>query len=99
MFVRRDIPVEQQIVQAGHAALEAGIYLGDRNQSEPSSLVVIGVKNQYQLEKAIKDLETKGIKTISFFEPSWDYGLTAFGTEPLTQDQRILLRRYQLWRS
>lgn len=99
MFVRRDIPVEQQIVQAGHAALEAGIYLGDRDQSEPSSLVVIGVKNQFQLEKAIKDLESKDIKLITFFEPSWDMGLSAFGTEPLTQEQRVLLKRYQLWRA
>lgn len=99
MFVRRDIPVEQQIVQAGHAALEAGIYLGDRDQSEPSSLVVIGVKNQFQLEKAIKDLESKDIKLIPFYEPSWDMGLSAFGTEPLTQEQRVLLKRYQLWRA
>lgn len=85
------------MVQSNHAALEAGIFLGDQKQEEPSSLIVIAVKNQAKLEKAMKDLEEKGIKFIPFYEPSWDYGLTAFGTEPLTQEQRVLLKRYQLW--
>ena len=46
----------------------------------------------------MKDLEEKDIKFVPFYEPSWDYGLTAFGTEPLTQEQRVLLKRYQLWK-
>ena len=98
MFIRTDLPIHQQMVQSNHAALEAGIFLADREQDEPSSLIVIAVKNQAKLEKAMKDLEEKGIKFVPFYEPSWDYGLTAFGTEPLTQEQRVLLKRYQLWR-
>ena len=86
------------MVQSNHAALEAGIFLGDQAQEEPSSLIIIAVKNQAKLEKAMQDLEEKGIKFVPFYEPSWEYGLTAFGTEPLTQDQRILLKRYQLWK-
>lgn len=86
------------MVQSNHAALEAGIFLADQNQSEPSSLILIAVKNQAKLEKAMKDLEEKGIKFVPFYEPSWDYGLTALGTEPLTQDLRVLLKRYQLWK-
>ena len=86
------------MVQSNHAALEAGIFLGDQTQDEPSSLIVIAVKNRTKLEKAMKDLEEKDIKFVSFYEPSWDYGLTAFGTEPLTQEQRVLLKRYQLWK-
>ena len=85
------------MVQSNHAALEAGIFLGDKSQDEPSSLIVISVKNQYQLERVLKDLTDKGIKHIPFYEPDWDYGLTAIGTEPLTQDLRVLLKRYQLW--
>jgi hypothetical protein len=46
----------------------------------------------------MKDVEAKGIKLIPFEEPSWDYGLTAFATEPLTQEVRVLLKRYQLWK-
>lgn len=86
------------MVQSNHAALEVGIFLGDQTQHEPSSLIVIAVKNQAKLEKAMKDLESKGIKFVPFYEPSWEYGLTAFGTEPLTQEQRVLLKRYQLWK-
>ena len=86
------------MVQSNHAALEAGIFLGDQTQYEPSSLIVIAVKNQAKLEKAMKDLEDKGIRVVPFYEPSWEYGLTAFGTEPLTQEQRVLLKRYQLWK-
>lgn len=87
------------MVQSNHAALEAGIYLGDRLQEEPSSLIVIAVKNQVKLEKAMKDLDEKGIKYVPFYEPDWEYGLTAIGTEPLTQEQRVLLKRYQLWKA
>ena len=86
------------MVQSNHAALEAGIFLGDQTQDEPSSLIVIAVKNRTKLEKAMKDLEEKGIKHTPFYEPDWEYGLTAIGTEPLTQEQRVLLKRYQLWR-
>ena len=85
------------MVQSNHAALEAGIFLGDKTQDEPSSLIVIAVKNKSKLEKVLLDLTQKGIKHIPFYEPSWDYGLTAICTEPLTQDLRVLLKRYQLW--
>lgn len=97
VFVRTDLPIQQQIVQSNHAAYEAGIFLGDKEQAEPASLIVIAVKNKAKLEKAMLDLQSKGINLIPFEEPAWDYGLTAFGTEPLTQDRRILLKRYQLW--
>lgn len=86
------------MVQSNHAALEAGIFLGDNSQDEPSSLIVIAIKNKEKLEKVLKDLTEKGIKHIPFHEPDWDYGLTAIGTEPLTQDRRVLLKRYQLWK-
>lgn len=86
------------MVQSNHAALEAGIFLGDKTQTEPSSLIVIAVKNKYQLEKAMNDLIIKGISYVPFYEPDWEYGLTAIGTQPLQQDQRILLKRYNLWK-
>ena len=88
----------QQMVQSNHAALEAGILFGDREQTEPSSLIVIAVKNKAKLEKVLKDLEEKGIKHIPFIEPDWDYNLTSIATEPLTQEKRMLLKKYQLWK-
>ena len=98
VFIRVDLPIQQQLVQSNHAALEAGIAFGNKEQTEPSSLILIAVKNKYQLEKAMKDLESKDIKFVSFEEPDWEYGLTAFAIEALTQDKRVLLKRYQLWK-
>ena len=98
VFVRKDLPLSQQIVQSNHASLEAGIKFGSDNIEEPSSLILISVKNKAQLEKALEDLKTKEIKTVSFYEPDWDYGFTAFATEPLTIDKKQLLKMYQLWK-
>lgn len=86
------------MAQAAHGALEAGIKFGSYNSSEPASIIIIGVKNQYQLEKARAKLEESGIKTEMFFEPSWDYGNTSFGTEPISEDRRHFFKGYQLWK-
>lgn len=97
VFVRRDIPLEHQIVQSAHAALESGLRF-KTELYEPSSLIMIGVKNQSQLEKARLYVNEKGVQTEMFFEPSWDYGNTAFATEAVTDDLRHIFKRYQLWK-
>jgi hypothetical protein len=43
------------------------------------------------------EIAAAGIRTEAFYEPSWDYGLTAFATEPLTEDKRHFFRKYRLW--
>lgn len=85
------------MVQSNHASLESGITFGS-DGIEPASLIVLRVKNQYQLTKALTDIEGKGIDCVTFDEPSWDYGFTAFATEPVTEEQKSLFKRYQLWR-
>lgn len=86
------------MAQACHGALEAGkAYPADRHKTD--SIIVIGLKNKNELEKAKKRLEENGIGLIDFHEPDWDYGFTTFGTEPLTQDKRLIMRRYQLWKN
>jgi len=85
------------MVQAAHGALEAGIKFPYKT-AEPSSLIMIGVKNQAALEKAEAYLNSLGIETAMFFEPSWEYGNTSFGTRPLLEDERQHLRKYQLWK-
>ncbi len=97
MFVRRDIPITHQMVQAAHGALEAGKAFPVVT-AEPSSLLVIGVKDVKELEKAREYLTGHGIESEIFFEPSWDYGHTSFGTEPVFESQRHLLKRFQLWK-
>lgn len=86
------------MAQACHAAYETGKVFNDKPLCDPDSLIVIGIKNQEQLLKAQAKLEEAGIKTIPFFEPDWDYGFTSFGTEPLSDEQRTIVRKYQLWK-
>jgi uncharacterized protein (UPF0128 family) len=97
VFVRTDMPVPQIAVQSGHAALEAG-HAFDKPSIDPSSLIILAVKNKEQLTKALEHVKSLGLRTVEFFEPDWDYGFTSFATEPLQEDQRRLLRKYQLWK-
>lgn len=38
-----------------------------------------------------------GIQIEAFYEPDWDYGLTAFATEPLSEAKREVFRKFRLW--
>ena len=85
------------MAQACHGALEAGKkFPEDRGTTD--SIIVIGMKDKKELKKARKRLSDGGIDTIPFWEPDWDYGTTTFGTRPLKEDERNIMRRYQLWK-
>lgn len=98
VFIRTDLPIEQQIVQACHAALEAG-HTFDRLSKEPASLIMLQVPNKEKLEVAMARTIDRGIRCEPFFEPDWDYGLTAFATEAITADQRKTFSKYKLWKA
>jgi hypothetical protein len=86
------------MVQAAHAALEAGIKFGKKSV-EPSSVIILQVPNKEKLEAALSRTIEHGIACEGFFEPDWDYGLTSFGTEPVTADQRKIFKKYKLWKA
>ena len=90
VITRKDLPIEQIAVQSCHAALEA--------PPSPSSLIILTVKNKHQLEKALAYVHSLGLSTTEFFEPDWDYGFTSFAVEPLTEAQKPLMKRFQLWK-
>ncbi len=84
------------MAQACHGALEAGkLFPEDRGNID--SIIVLGVKNKAQLEKAIAKLQDQGIEHAQFFEPDWDYGLTSIGTRPLKEQERHIMKGYRLW--
>lgn len=97
VFVRTDLPLQQQMVQASHAALESGIVFGAKS-NEPSSLIMLAVKDKEALLNAEEHCLHQGIETEMFFEPDWEYGFTAFATEPLTQEKRHHLKGFPLWK-
>lgn len=96
VFVRTDLPLQQIIVQSNHAAYESGLKF-DNPSDEPSSLIVISVRNKEQLLKAYESLSMTEIEFVQFLEPDWDYGLTAFASAPVTFEQRQIFKKYQLF--
>lgn len=81
VFIRTDLPIEQQIVQAAHSALEAGRDLGKPKST--SHLILIGVKSEHSLNKVATELTLLNIRYHKFYEPDYDRGYTSLTTEPL----------------
>ncbi len=90
MLVRTDIPLAQQIVQVGHACLEAGRRFAW--PEEPCHLVVLAVPTLADLQIAVERATLAGIRLAHFGEPDDSLGLTAACTEPLNAPLRRLFR-------
>lgn len=84
------------MVQSAHAALEAGMRWPQLHK-DPSSLIILQAKDKLDLHRIEKFLDSNSIGRYTFFEPDWDYGDTAIGTAPLTQEQRKIMRDFKLW--
>jgi len=91
LFIRTDLTHPQQIVQASHAALEAGNRFGPH-----SHLVLIGIKDEQALLQAAARLDESGIEHEKFFEPDNQAGYTALCTRPLQGEERKPLKRFRL---
>lgn len=94
--MRTDLSTPQQIVQACHAALEAGLAVNHQYTESPS-IVLIQIPDKSSLEQELEYLRCIGIECASFYEPYQDTGLTAFATVPVTEDKRQIFKKYQLW--
>lgn len=97
MVVRQDLPLEQQLVQAIHAAHESGIYLSPASDKS-TSVVVCSTSSEQQLLNTLDKVESRGIRTILFREPDIGNQATAFATEPIPSDQRHILKGLRLWK-
>lgn len=97
VLVRRDIPIAQQLVQAAHAAAEAGrtFYKAEHGIA---SLIVLTVPDVRALHAARARIEGKGVQTLLFHEPDYGIGDSALSTEPLLDEQRKYLASWPLWR-
>jgi hypothetical protein len=93
VFVRKDLPHSQIVVQACHACIEATICFLNKNTEHPS-LVVCGIRNEQQLQKVFSRLLEEGVHCCPFIEPDRGNELTSFATEPISSERRHLFRRY-----
>jgi hypothetical protein len=96
VFLRCDLPISQQAIQAAHAAIELG--KNGLSQTEHPSLVFLATKDKEALSSALAYASELGIKTFEFHEPYCEWGLTAFACEPITHRQRKMFKHFNLWR-
>jgi hypothetical protein len=94
--VRTDIPLAQQMVQASHAALEAGLK-DNRSYSQTSSIIIFQIQSELELTEELEYIRSLGIVCAKFFEPYEDMGITAFATLPISEEYRPLFKKYTLW--
>lgn len=98
VLVRQDIPLEQQMVQACHAAAEAGFAFAA--PAETSSLIVCTVPDRAALESAKERMTRYGIQAQMFYEPSWSMGHSALASEPITsRKKRFAMNKYPLFKA
>jgi len=92
-FVRSDLSASQQIVQLGHACLEAG----KNFQHAPNThIVIFRVKNEEKLLCAAADLNDAEVQYACFYEPNARIGYTAISTEPIYGLQREIFQGFAL---
>jgi hypothetical protein len=107
IFIRTDIPLSQQIVQASHAAVESGVlfYKKHLRYPSPASIVLLQVESEKELLKARHVADGAGILNYTFCEPeAYDptkpgqpLGFTSVCTEPVKDKQRSTFIAYSLW--
>jgi len=98
VLVRTDLSVEQQAVQAAHAAAEAGRQYY-RAEHGIARLVMLGVPGPFALQQAQRRLTLAGLEFVTFYEPDNDVGESAVAVRPLADHERGPLRRWELWRA
>jgi len=101
VLVRTDIPHADQVVQACHACVEAGVRFQHPGNCR---MALLCVRDEEALIRARERAENAGIKMQTFFEPDpvdgedHPMGFTAVCSEPVAGDQRKVFRKYALWK-
>jgi len=95
-FIRRDIPIQHQLVQACHSALEAGSEF--KQAGEIPHLVLLDANNEEHLEDIADFLKQHEIRFHKFYEPDNDMGYSSITTEPLTAERKKKLSNFKMWR-
>lgn len=94
LFVRQDLPIAQQIVQANHATFAIAIHYG----FGIPNIILIGVPDLAALHRVERKLKGCAIPHFCWSEPDYDFGFTAIATAPLRAEERGPLLNYRLWK-
>ena len=90
MWVRQDLSIPQQIVQASHAAS----IIGEKYHSNTSA-VLCGADGVDHLDAIAEHLDRNNISYVMFYEPDIS-AHTAIATQPLVGKQRQPLKKFKL---
>lgn len=96
-FIRRDLPIQHQLVQACHSALEAGSEF--KQPGQIPNLVLLDAKDASHLDEISNFLMSNGIRFHKFFEPDNEMGYSSITTEPLSADRKKKLSNFKMWRA
>jgi hypothetical protein len=96
VIVRKDISPVQIVVQASHAAYQAGFAFDE--PVDISSVILLQVPDQATLEEAAKRLDRHKVEHRMFYEPDFGpMGFSALATRPLTRKkERFLMANYEM---
>jgi len=89
VFVRKDMLVEFQIVQACHASCVAGEQFGGSN----SHMVLLGLSGPDELESLTAWLQVYKIPFVTFFESDDNMGNSAVATSPISGESRKNIKK------
>ena len=94
---RKDLSIEQQAVQATHAAIEYVYHHPNRPIDNHPTLVHLTVNNKWELEQLQHNIYVEhGIHCVPFYESYQDIGLTAISC--LVDDRfRKMFSHLKLW--
>lgn len=94
-FVRKDMPVGNSMAQIGHACLQAGDEF--KQPKKTAYIYVFEVKDEEELLKTVARIKHYDIEITMFYEPDYPRGYTAAVTEPVTDKQRKIFKKYKLF--
>jgi hypothetical protein len=100
IFIRKDIPIEDQIVQVAHVSLILGVvcaYNGFSQDTKTCRMILFEVQNVEELHKQYLNLSARGIPVELFYEPAnaskKELGYTAMATRPTDKNLKGVFYR------
>lgn len=98
VFVRGDLPEEQQLVQAAHAVFDMARVTAWPD-GEPRIIALDGGSSEKAFNKTLRKLDAAAIGHARYTDPdSHQLGITAIATVPVTREQAHHLSNYRLRR-
>lgn len=97
VVIRRDISVEQQVVQGIHAAMAATAQFG--GLTSETRLVLMSVEDEEELLSLADKLHYSNIEFSLFKEPDYKMGFSALATSPGIISDRKMFKKLPLWKA